>query len=130
MYANFQQFPMNWCFRRNSQTKISTFYFNKSENFCLKVSPVAPFYWKLLKIGIHSAKDIRKDAHVLQVRGSAPAPPSKSCQRSLWMLPRLVKRLEEEATTSGYGVMALKGITFKEFKDFCFFLNNLEDFQV
>ena len=44
-----------WSFRRNSQTKIFTFIVVKSGNLCLKVSPEGPFYWKLLKIGIHSA---------------------------------------------------------------------------
>ena len=46
------------------------------------------------------------------------------------ILARLVKRLECEAKGSSDGVLALKGITFEEFKDFCFFLNNLDDFQV
>ena len=31
----------------------------KSDNFCLRVSPEDSFYWTLLKIGIHSAKDIK-----------------------------------------------------------------------
>ena len=32
--------------------EISTFYYNKTGNFCLRVSSEAPFYWKMLKIGI------------------------------------------------------------------------------
>ena len=39
----------------------------KRDNFCLRVSPEAPFYWKLFKIGIRSAKDIRKDVLIFQV---------------------------------------------------------------
>ena len=35
------------------------------------------------------------------------------------ILERLVLRLDEE-----------KGITFEEFRDFCLFLNNLDDFQI
>ena len=42
----------------------------------LKISPEAPFNWKLLKFGIVSAKGIRKYLPVLQVGGSAPAPPT------------------------------------------------------
>ena len=33
----------------------------------LRVCHEAPFYWKLLKIGIHNAKDIRKDGPFFQV---------------------------------------------------------------
>ena len=40
--ANFQQFPLKWIFGWNSEIKNATFYY-----------PQAPFYWKLLKIGIH-----------------------------------------------------------------------------
>ena len=36
----------------------------------------SPFYWKLFKIGMPSAKDIRKDVLIFQVWGSAPAPPT------------------------------------------------------
>ena len=39
----------------------------KSGNFCLTVSPKAPFYWKLFKICMRSAKDIRKDVLIFQV---------------------------------------------------------------
>ena len=46
------------------------------------------------------------------------------------ILDRLVQRLDDEAKTSEHGHLALKGITFEEFKDFCLFLNNLDDFQV
>ena len=66
-YANFQQFPLIWSFGRNSQTKISTFIVVKSGNFCLRVSPEDSFYWKLLKIGIRSGKDITKDVPIFQV---------------------------------------------------------------
>ena len=48
--------------REKYSYKISTFY-----------SPEAPFYWKLLKIGLCSrAKNIRKNASVLQVREDCP----------------------------------------------------------
>ena len=60
LYANFQQFPIKCRFGRNSQTKISTFNVVKNGNFCLGVSPEGLFYWKLLKIGIQSDKDIKK----------------------------------------------------------------------
>ena len=53
-----------------------------------------------------------------------------SSQEYKSILARLVDRLEDEAKNSKDGVLALKGITFQEFKDFCFFLNNLDDFQV
>ena len=53
-----------------------------------------------------------------------------SSQEYKSILARLVERLEYEAKNSKDGVLALKGITFQEFKDFCFFLNNLDDFQV
>ena len=46
------------------------------------------------------------------------------------ILDRLIHRLDQEAKNSGDGDLALKGITFEEFKDFCLFLNNLDDFQV
>ena len=48
----------------------------KSDYFCLGVSLKAAFYWKLFKIGIQSAKDIRKDEPILQVWGSAPGLPT------------------------------------------------------
>ena len=56
--------------------KNSTFIAVKRDYFGLRVSPEAPFYWKLFKIGIRSAKDIRKDVLIFQVKGSAPAPPT------------------------------------------------------
>ena len=43
------------------------------------------------------------------------------------ILDRLVERLNEDVNTNGH---ELKGISFDEFKDFCLFLNNLDDFQV
>ena len=46
------------------------------------------------------------------------------------ILERLIQRLNEEAKNSGDGDLALKGINFEDFKDFCLFLNNLDDFQV
>ena len=46
------------------------------------------------------------------------------------ILERLIQRLNEEAKSSGDGDLALKGINFDDFKDFCLFLNNLDDFQV
>ena len=46
------------------------------------------------------------------------------------ILERLIQRLNEEAKNSGDGDLALKGINFDDFKDFCLFLNNLDDFQV
>ncbi len=42
------------------------------------------------------------------------------------ILDRLAERLHQE-TTEGHD---LSGITFDEFKDFCLFLNNLDDFQI
>ena len=50
---------------RNSQTISFTFIVVKSESLCLRVSLPAPFYYKLLKIGIQSAKAIRKDVLLL-----------------------------------------------------------------
>ena len=47
--GNFQKFPIKWSFVTNSQSKISTFYYNKSVNFCLRVCHEAPFDWKHLK---------------------------------------------------------------------------------
>ena len=59
----FNNFQWKRSFERNSQTKISTFIVVKSGNFCLRVSPEAPFYWKLPRT-------------IFQVWGSAPAPPT------------------------------------------------------
>ena len=42
-------------------------YYSKSGNFCIRVPPEAPFYWKSLKIDIQKAKDIRKDVLIFQV---------------------------------------------------------------
>ena len=42
----------------------------------LRVCHEAPFYWKLLKIGSVSVRDIRKSVPNLQVGGSAPVPPT------------------------------------------------------
>ena len=47
--------------------KCFQFYNNKSGNFCLTVPPEASFYCKLLRIGIRSAKDMRKDVSIFQV---------------------------------------------------------------
>ena len=48
-------------FGRNFQTKIcNLIVVVRSGNFCLIVSANALVYWKLLKIGLHSAKDTRK----------------------------------------------------------------------
>lgn len=44
------------------------------------------------------------------------------------ILDRLVDRLNEDLNSNDNH--ELKGITFEEFKDFCLFLNNLDDFQV
>ena len=49
------------------------FYFNTQS---LVVSPDAPFDWKLLLIGIVSAKGIWKKVPILQVGGPAPARPT------------------------------------------------------
>ena len=46
-----------------------------SGNFCLRVPPEAPFYWKLFKIGMPSVKYMRKDVLIFQVWESAPAAP-------------------------------------------------------
>ena len=43
------------------------------------------------------------------------------------ILERLADRLHKESVDGGHD---LKGITFDEFKDFCLFLNNLDDFQI
>ena len=40
----------------------------------MRVSPKAPFNWKLLLIGIFSVKGIIKNVPILKVSGSAPAP--------------------------------------------------------
>jgi Ca2+-binding EF-hand superfamily protein len=45
------------------------------------------------------------------------------------ILDRLLQRLNEEIIASD-GKHQLQGITFDEFKDFCLFLNTLDDFQV
>ena len=44
------------------------------------------------------------------------------------ILDQLVDRLNEDLNSNENH--ELKGITFEEFKDFCLFLNNLDDFQV
>ena len=41
-----------------------------------QVPPESPFYWKLLKIGIRSAKNIRENDLIFQVLGFIPAPPT------------------------------------------------------
>ena len=45
------------------------FYCSKRDYFCLRVSPKAPFYWKLFKIGMRSAKEIRKDVLIFKFVG-------------------------------------------------------------
>ena len=60
------------------QEKLSNFgHYIENDFHCysqsLKVSPVAPFYWKLLIISIVRTKGIRKNIPVLQVGGHAPA---------------------------------------------------------
>ena len=42
----------------------------------MRVPPEVLFYLKLLKIGMQSAKDIRKDDLIFQVWGSAAGPPT------------------------------------------------------
>ena len=37
----------------------------------MTISPEAPFYWKFLKIGLQSAKDIRKDVLISQILTSS-----------------------------------------------------------
>ena len=74
--SNFEQFPIKWSFWRNYQTKLNTCIVVKLDSFCLRGCPEAPFYWKLFKIGIRSAEDIRKDVPIFQVYGSAPALPT------------------------------------------------------
>ena len=59
-----------------SQTKIFTFIVVKSGNFYFRVSTEATFYWILLKIGINSAKDIRKNIPVFQAWEFVPAQPT------------------------------------------------------
>ena len=60
------------------QKKLSNkiFHFYCSGNFYLRFSLEAPFYWKLLTIGIHSTKDIRKMSPVFHVWEFATALPS------------------------------------------------------
>ena len=43
--SSFQKFPIKWSFVANTQTKISSFYYNKSGNLCLRVCQEAPFDW-------------------------------------------------------------------------------------
>ena len=57
------------------------FDWSKKGQFCLRVCPKVPFYWKLFKIGIRSAKDIRKDEHIFQIWGSALATPRPPVSR-------------------------------------------------
>ena len=47
----------------------------------LRLYPEAPFYWKFLKIGMRSTKDIRKDVTISEFWGFAPAPPIPSLFR-------------------------------------------------
>ena len=60
----------------NSQTKIFTFYYNKSGNFCLRVCQEALFDWKFLKIISVSVKDLIKNVPILQAGWPAPVPPT------------------------------------------------------
>ena len=63
----FKSFQKNGATGEALKQNFSTFYYNKIGNFCLRVPPEAPFYWKLLKICIQNAKDMRKDVPILQV---------------------------------------------------------------
>ena len=70
------------------QEKLSNFgYYIENDFHCysqsLKVSPEAPFYWKLLIIGKVSAKGIRKNVPGLQVGGHTPAPPTPPAFRAV-----------------------------------------------
>ena len=72
------------------QEKLSNFgYYIENDLHCyiqsLKVSPETPFYWKLLIIGIVSAKRIRKILPVLQVGGHAPVPPTPQVFRVIFL---------------------------------------------
>ena len=75
-YINFKQFPIKWSFGRNFQTfditlKMTFIVIVK----VLEFLPIeAQFYWKLLIIGIVSAKGIRKNVPVLQVGGQWARP--------------------------------------------------------
>ena len=54
----------------------------KSGNFCLRISPEAPFYWKLAYI----VPRLRKSVPVLQVWGSAPTPPTPPVFRRILLI--------------------------------------------
>ena len=70
IYANYQKFPIKWSLGRNSQILGITLKMTES----LRVSPQAPFYWKLLIIGIVIVKNIRK---------KVPAPSTPSVIRGV-----------------------------------------------
>ena len=54
---------------------------NFQQNFCLRVppDPEAPFYWKLFKIGMPSAKDIKKMYSFFKFEGAHPCPAHTAC---------------------------------------------------
>ena len=51
-------------------------WYLKMGNLCLRIPPEAPFYWKLLRNGIQSAKDIRKCGLIFQHWVSKSASPT------------------------------------------------------
>ena len=79
------------------QEKLSNFrYYNEDEFYCntqsLAVSPDAPFDWKLLLIGIVSAKGIWKKVPILQVGGPAPARTTPPVMRVVLLLTEAVDK--------------------------------------
>ena len=75
-YADLQQFPNKWSFGRNSETSRPLFCFKNLGSGGFRVSPKAPFIWKLLQIGILRAKDHNKNFPNSEVGGQAPATPT------------------------------------------------------
>ena len=55
-------------------------YYNESHFYCnsqsFRLRHLAPFDWKFLQVGTLRAKDLRKNAAVLQEGGSTPDPPT------------------------------------------------------
>ena len=64
-----------------SQTNISTFYYNKSGNFCLRVYHESLFDWKFFKMGSVSVKDLIKNVPILQAGWPTLDPPKLSVLR-------------------------------------------------
>ena len=72
MHTNFQQFPIKWSYEWKLLNKIVSFYYQKKKRkkkkmeIFVRIAPLkAPFYFRLFKIGMRSARDIRKDVPIL-----------------------------------------------------------------